>query len=251
MLKASLLSLALFMSFTLGCGGQSRRLPIDGTGDPAPTPTPAVITAAQVFSNTAQTLVFQNGYGDITTVEIIPVDANHSTWHYTKTETRAYWAPGVAQAELFFDLERDATSAWYSTGGIMNEPLGGPNPQFPNPVIMQRYPVPQTAGQARPYLILPSATGFSYETTFTDTIPIGNGEFVTFPGTHWKASSYMEFVTTPMFTGMAYVSDQWEGPCIHEKWWFAPGIGMVKVAPILEGVCSPSTDTNLVMVRIK
>lgn len=231
------LTLALFLfSITIisGCAGR---------------PNPPMLTADQIFSNKAETWTFQNGYGDITTVEVIPVDANHTTWHYGKTVTRAYWAPGVPQAEIWFDLERDAEGNWFSTGGVMNMPQGGPNPNFPDPVIMTRYPVPQDAGQPRPYLILPARTGFAYQAVFADTLPIGTNKLIAVPGTVWKTSSYVEFVDTPVYSGLAYVSDQWEGQCVHEKWWLAPSIGMVKVLPIDEGFCT-GTDPKLAMVRI-
>lgn len=232
MAKTTLAFFLLTISAILsGCGGR----PV----------APHVLTAADIFSNKAETWTFQNSYGDITTIEVTPVDANHSTWHYTKTTDRAYWQAGVPQAEVWFDLERDSSGNWYSTGGVVNEPLGAFGSA---PVVDMRYAVSTKAGQQRPYLILPHSADFAYQTLFDDTVPGENGALVTFPDMQWKTSSYMEFVSTPVYTGMAYVSDQWEGACVHEKWWLAPNVGLVKVAPMYCG--GPSADPKVTMVRI-
>jgi hypothetical protein len=218
-------TMLVFLFALIGCGGKIQKL--------ATSPTPTPLTAAQVFSNTAETWNFKNSSGDTTTIEVIRVDENHSTWHYTKSAGRAYWAPPTPNAEIWFDLERDFLGDWYSTGGLVNEPG----------IPMQRYAVTTKAGQPRPYLILPSLADFSYTAIFDDVIPSGDGQVFVAPNTPWKTSSYMEFVTTPVFTGMAYVSDQFEGPCIHEKWYFAPKIGMVKILPVAQiSDCAPGSS---------
>ena len=232
-MSSRIVTFFLLLSLTIlsGCGGR-----------PA---APHILTAADIFSNKAETWTFQNGWGDITTIEVSPVDANHSIWHYTKTAARAYWQPGVEQAEDWFDLERDAQGNWYSTGGVENMPLGAFGSA---PVLNLRYSVTTKPGQQRPYLILPSVADFSYQTLFDDTVPGNDGTLVTLPNLTWKTSSYMAFVQTPAYTGMAYVSDQWEGSCVHEIWWFAPNLGLVKVAPMYCG--GPAADPNATMVRI-
>lgn len=234
---------ALILVFSLllaGCGGIVAPRPFSTT--------PEVITSAQVFKNVAETWTFQNPRGELTWVDIIPVDENHTTWHYRKNATDAYWAPTTPAAEIWFDLEKDSTGAWYSTGGVVNEPLGCS--VCVGPTIMSRYPVATKPGQNRPYLILPADSTQPVSTAiFDDVFPIGNGLFNTAVNEQWQTFSGTEFVSTPVFTGLAYVSDQWEGPCIHERWWFAPGIGMVKVAPLFEGACTLE-DPNETMVRI-
>jgi hypothetical protein len=207
-----------------------------------------MLTADQIFSNKAETWLFKNGWGDTTTIEVIPVDANHTTWHYTKTAARAYWLPSVEQAENWFDLERDSTGAWYSTGGVDSMPVGCN--WCDSPFVNMRYPVVTKDGYPRPYLILPAKADYSYDTVLDDTIPWGQGVLKTFPNTTWKTSSYMEYVSTPVFKGFAYVSDQWEGTCVHEKWYFAPGLGLVKVVPFIEGSCEWKIDPNVTMVRV-
>lgn len=231
------------------CGGQIPKMPINPIHVATPTPTPVpvntsqapiIITSDQIFKNIAETWTFQNGFGDLSWVDVNPVDANHSIWHYHKNATEAYWDGGTPQAELWFYLEKDAAGNWYSTGGIMNAPEGD------NPVLMVTYPVNTKPGNARPYLILPAATGFSYSTLFDDIYPIGGTTLKTDVNTVWATASYTEQVSIPFFTGLAYVSDQTEGTCIREKWYFAPGMGMVKVSPL---EC-PGVDPRLDNIRI-
>lgn len=238
---------ALILVFVLafvGCGGIVAPKPVN----PNPQNKPIVITSAEVNKNIAETWTFENARGELTWVDIIPVDENHTTWHYRKIATGAYWAPTTPQAELWFDMEKDSTGAWYSTGGVVNEPIGCS--VCVGPIIMQRYPVATKAGQNRPYLIIPADSAQPVSTAiFDDMFPIGNGLLNTAVNEQWQTFTGTEFVSTPVYTGMALISDQWEGVCIHEKWWFAPGFGMVKVAPLFEGVCALD-DPDETMVRI-
>ncbi|HET7871033.1 MAG TPA: hypothetical protein VFL42_00885 [Terriglobales bacterium] len=199
---------------------------------------PHVITAEEVFLNRAEVWTFQNRYGDLTMIEVVPADASHSVWHYTKSHSRAYWSPGVKGAELWFNLERDETGAWYSTGGRVVFPEGCP---WCSPGSQDfSYQVAPDPGKARPYKII--ASGFSsYETTFND---IGVAD------TFWQTASYMERVSTPFYTGVGLVSEQHEGQCVIEKWTFAPGLGLIKVEPKDAGDCK-GLDPNLTMVRIR
>jgi hypothetical protein len=79
-------------------------------------------------------------------------------------------------------------------------------------------------------------------------------------GEEWRTEFYLEDVDTPIYSGLAAVSEQRENcnatftnpGCGHEKWWFAPGLGLVKVWQInssdgIEG----DLDTKLIMVRVK
>jgi hypothetical protein len=42
-------------------------------------------------------------------------------------------------------------------------------------------------------------------------------------------------VQTPIYTGPAIVSEQFEGQCGHELWYFAPGFGLVKIESPYDG----------------
>lgn len=229
MAKATLASLLLAITLISGCGA------------PQNTDT-SQIRADQVFANKAETWTFQNAYGDISTIEVIRVDSHHTTWHYTKTATRAYWSPGVEQAEIWFYMEKDPDGGWYSTGGVVNMPFGDFGS---DPVLNVRYPVSTQKGYPRPYLILPAQTAFSYVTQFDDIVAINGQNLTHIPNQIWRTASYTDQCDTPVYKGPCLVSDQWEGTFIHEKWWFAPGVGLVKVAPLWW------PDPNITMVRIR
>jgi hypothetical protein len=108
--------LILLLSLLIGCR--------DVTPRATPTPTP-VVTAAQVFSNIAETWTFKNGYGDLTSIDVAPQPDGSTVWHYTKNSDRAYWQPGIPQAELYFRMELDGNQ-WYSPDFRVLFPLGCP-----------------------------------------------------------------------------------------------------------------------------
>jgi hypothetical protein len=224
-MKSTMLVALLFL--LIGCGGTSPQL------TPA---THQTITAAQVFSNVAETWAFQDGYGDLMQIDVQPVDANHTIWHYTKNADRAYWMPNGQSAELYFFLERDSSGAWYSTGGHIIAPFGFPwDTTVPRPAQDFIYATTSTPGHPRPYLIL-ADSGKGVDTVFLDTAG---------PDTPW--------ITEMSAENGFLVSEQWEGSCpnqAHEKWSFKPGAGLWKVEPFTQGDCNNPTDPKLVMVRI-
>ncbi|MFL6314819.1 MAG: hypothetical protein ACJ71W_22160 [Terriglobales bacterium] len=224
-MKSTMLVLAL--SLLVGCGGATS--PLTSQLQPTATPTPTPITAAEVFSNHAETWEFKNGYGDLTWIDVAPQPDGSTVWHYTKNAARAYWMPDGIDAEDYFDLEQDATGAWYSTGGRIIAPFGFPWDVTHTPQDFT-YATEGIAGHPRPYLIL-ADSGITDDTIFPDITA----------ETRWKTMMYVE-------KGML-ISEQWEGPCIHEKWYFAIGRGLVKVIPFDQGSCN-GTDPLLTMERI-
>lgn len=230
-------SILMFSKFVLcaavlmlisACGGQMMPPPtspvMTGSGDC--TANCPVITAASVFSNIAETWVFQNGYGDPTYIDVLPQPDGSTIWHYTKTFCRSYWTPGACRAELYFNLSL-IDGKWYSTGGHVMLPEGAP--WNPNPIDFV-YTVESDPGQPRPYLIL-ADSGTVDNTTLPDPSP----------GTRWTTKMYVQ-------NGFL-VSEQWEGACVHEKWWFQIGRGLVRVEPLDTGSCTPA-DLNLIMHRV-
>lgn len=219
--------LVLLLSLLIGCGGAMP--PITSQLQHA-TPTPTPITAAQVFSNHAETWEFKNGHGDLTWIDVAPQPDGSTVWHYTKNADRAYWMEGGQSAEIYFFLDVDATGAWYSTGGHIIAPFGFPWDATHTPQDFT-YAAVGIPGHPRPYLIIGDSG------TNVDTVFPGDG----LAQTRWKTSTYTE-------NGML-VSEQWEGQCIHEKWYFAIGRGLVKVIPYDNGSCT-GLDTLLTMERI-
>lgn len=210
-------------ALTIGCGGRAPGM--------LAAPAGRIIIPDMVFSNRAETWTFQNGWGDLTWIDIRPDGEGKAVWHYRKNAARAYWTPGAGGAELWFKLERDASGRWYSTGGRISFPEGAPWDR-PAPVPREfDYAVEGDPGMPRPYLIL-AESGFEVNTTFPDD-----------PGPHtrWRTRMYSE-------AGML-VSEQWEGEFVHERWWFEPGRGMVRVEPLDLGNGKPA-DSRLVMTRV-
>lgn len=239
------------------------------------------ITAAQVFTAAmvGQTWTFQNGYGDTTVIRIEQAPAegaagftgNNVVFHYTKSNTRAYWNPGTPDAELWFVLHEQLDGSWSSTASLINFPEScGFCTDPPNWKTLTSNVRP-VSGKPIPYGIIPASasrvkilvdTAYQSYTLFDrpepdfSEVPLaqpsGNG-----PGTPWRNIFYVEDVATPVYSGPAMVSEQWEGPCFptmlagcaHEKWYFAPGLGLVKVIPLNIGA-GDNADPMLIMQRI-
>jgi hypothetical protein len=228
LLSTCMKSTTLALLFVLvGCGGSSANL-TPATAQSAP------IAASQVFGNIAETWTFQNGYGDISTIDVMPQADGSTVWHYLKNADRAYWAPGVSQAELYFYLAPDSNGQWYSTGGHIIFPIGCPWCSGP---LDLKYTVGLVPGLPRPYLII-GDSGTGVDTAYEDSSG-PNGQV------HWRTKMYVE-------DGFL-ISEQWEGDCptqAHEKWWFKPGAGLWKVEPLTQGNCYIPTDPNLIVQRI-
>jgi hypothetical protein len=264
----SALSLILFLA---GCTGHASK-PASKSG-PELNPTPASVTihAGEVFDTAmiGQTWVFQNGYGDQTVINVQPAqfceagicDGKSVIWHYTKSPCRAYWQPGVCGAELWFVIHQEADGSWRSIASKINFPKGCPyslcEPSTAATVATQN---PQAIpGMPLPYTVIP-ASGTSGQAYTTKTAYISWWQIgvltddvvaLNFPVTRvaWSTTSGVEQIDTPK-TGAAnaLVSEQFEDT-VHEKWWFAPGLGLVKVAPIDQG--HRRFDPKLVMLRVR
>lgn len=257
-----LLSLSLF-----GCGGivndQDSPAP-RATPTPAPVTAPVTITAAQVFSaSIGQVWTFRNGYGDLTTITIeAPPSGNYLpagsvVFHYRKNACRAYPAAGVCGAEYLFALSPEADGSWRSifTGFIFPDTP----PAWANGSHLWTADFQQVPGMPLPYTIIPATA----TTGITNSVPtdydrwddagvVNFDSIISGPAAarvRWQTDSYIENVSTLVYSGPGLVSDQFESACIHEKWYFAPGLGLVKVIPLDNGSCTPG-DPLLTMERI-
>lgn len=244
----------------IACGGSSLpRLPQDGSSDPAssPTPTPVSITikASDILNMgmIGETWTFQNGNGAINTFEIQAVpanagcrDGNNLAIHMTKTVTNTYWQMGAPAAEVFTLLHQNPDGSWRATANLINMPQGS---LFSGPMVVTSDIIDNRPEMPLPYMIAPmdTSTGqhFIFETRSSGTgaqglsyvcnIPDGTPLAGPMDGEYWRTDFYIENVSTPLYSGPAIVSDQFEGVCGHEKWYFAPNLGIVEIKPLNDG----------------
>jgi hypothetical protein len=240
---------------------------------------PPVFTADQIFNpQIGETWVLQNAYGDLTTiaVEAAPDPAacrngKSIVLHFTKNSPEAYWQPGE-QAELWFVLHQEPSGMWESSESILDLPPriidGGIHSSFS--IVVQQSTQP---GVPTGFNIVPASVDRNISTAIeTQIVEAGLADVQTFecipvthPGqangtvSHWMTQFYVEDVVTPVYTGPAAVSEQWEGPCFpegqpgcaHEKWYFAPDLGLVKIVPLDAGSGHDDVDPNLAISRIR
>jgi len=258
------------LAVLVGCGGSV---------NPRPSAAAAkTITSADVFNTgmIGQTWTFHNGYGDATTIAIESAPAiaagfggNNVVFHYKKDNARAYWNPGTPDAELWFVLHQQADTSWTSTASLIsfqescvfcNDP-----PHWTSLTANSR-PV---AGKPIPYAIIPASvtsgttntidTMYDLHMAFNNAEPDFSDITLTQPSISqvpWHNSFYIENVALPIYAGPAIVSEQWEGPCFpdmqpgcaHEKWYFAPAVGLVLVMPLNIGA-GDNADPQLTMFR--
>lgn len=216
--------------------------------------------------------MFHDGYGNSLSINVwvggptTYLPANTVIWSYDKSACNAYWEPGICSAHLDFPLVKQPDGSYASVSSLMTFPYGCSWCIGWTLATMDVQPV---IGEPTPYVVIPAKATLGY-ISIIDTEYIGywkTGE-VTFDSvvglvgpstpTHWRTVSYIEYITTPTFSGYALVSEQWEGPCFdstgaiyspqpgctHEKWYFAPALGLVKIQ-----VFAPTNDRNLDMVR--
>lgn len=239
------------------------------------------ITAAQVFYSpnpctSGQHLGlwrFFDGYGDQMTINIwcpsTDLGAGTVVWSYDKFDfgtCRGYWQPGTCNAHLDFLLTPQPDGSYVSPASLITFPQGC---SWCIGWTIATADVTSVPGEATPYVIIP-ATATTGHITVTDTDYVGhwltgtlnfNSIVAQVPSsamTHWRTESYIQNVQTPSYNGPALISEQWEGPCFdstgtveqdqpgctHEKWSFAPAVGLVKVQ-----VFYPTNDRNLDMMR--
>lgn len=262
--------LALLCVLLVGCGGSVK----PHSSSLALT----TIKSADVFNTgmIGQTWTFHNGYGDTTTISIEPAPAvaagfggNNVVFHFRKDNARAYWNPGTPDAELWFVLHQQADTSWTSTASLIS---------FPKSCIFCKNPPNWTSltanvrpidGMPMPYGIIPAAaksdtktmidTMYDLHMAFNDAEPDFADITLTQPTVAqvpWRNNFYIEYEFLPIYSGPVIASEQWEGPCFpvmqagcaHEIWYFAPGIGLVEIAPINLGA-GDNADPQLTMYR--
>jgi hypothetical protein len=236
----------------------------------------ATLAAADIYTPRAGDVwTFVNGYGDTTTItsEAAPDpvacrSGRNIVWHYRKNAARAYWNPGVAEAELLFVLHQNPDSSWRSTASVISLPQVTPATQTWDildsppgvPIPYQSVPPTLHQGDTLVYETLADAIGGYGLFTLACTVPDGELVAQLGHGEEWRTEFYVEDVTTPVYSGPAAVTEARENcnaaytnpGCGHEKWWFAPGFGLVKVWQLNTGSgVDGDEDPKLIMLRVK
>jgi hypothetical protein len=258
------LIIVLFLLSLVGCGGSVKPVasatptPTAVLADfPAPTPVTenVMITADSVFNMgmIGQTWTFQNALGmtNTFTIEAAPSPAacrggNNLVIHMTKTDKNTYWLLGADQAEILFLLHQNPDGSWRSTASLVNTPLGS---TFGGPAVSSSDVIDNRPGMPMPYMIAPPDTstgndliyesrsaafgvnGLTYDCTIPPDFPLTGPQ----DGRYFRTDFYLAEVSTPIYSGPAIVSDQFEGDCGHERWYFAPNLGIVEIESLNDG----------------
>jgi hypothetical protein len=220
------------------------------------------ITGAQVFNSSmlGQSWTFTNNLGDQTFISIEPLPANNAyvsnclQWNYQKSRGRAYWSPGAIGAGLHFILCPQVDGSWISAGSLMHGTTGagGTGTFWSSTAQVQQVPGEQFPG----YLIIPAQggstastmpshyKGYSLANVETYSSIIGNPATTT-STVPWTTIASVAHICVPFqnWCGDTLVSEQLEncdstmtnGGCVHEKWYLAPGLGLVQVDVLYEG----------------
>jgi|GEM_PF-2579542 hypothetical protein len=171
-----------------------------------------------------------------------------------KSNDRCYWMVNVHGAELWFPLHFEADGSSRSISSVMDLrngcPWCGPTGQAStDPYILSSQVVDNQPGMPMPYLITPpTVTTGDHLINDTRVCGVAAGSGLTYDpstpapplcgptdGEYWRTDFYIDNVSTPVYTGPAIASDQFEGMCGHEKWYFAPGWGIVKIEQPYDG----------------
>ena len=193
------------------------------------------------------------------------ISGENLVWHYTKScsddpaGTRAYWEPNIPYAELWFMLHRQSDGSWIHNHMLINFPescawCGGATNITDD--------VATPSGEPTPYLIVPATSGdlITHYIHWTDSSKMTWDSIMVGPplaAVFWRTKSYVEEVQTPVYSGPALVSEQWEYcendgvGCGHEKWYFAPNWGLIKVQPFNVGNGEAAYTSKQDMIRLR
>jgi hypothetical protein len=202
-----------------------------------------------------QSWVMANEQGELTFFDTIAVQnvgcetGEEVDLRITKDSAETYWEPGLIHAELHWIMHHDSLGQWRAVASLIH--WDNPDPAWDygtdvsidyipkDPVAYLVYPLPPNPGQQL------SETGYAQwyldgdQQTSSCLIGAEMG-----PLFRWTSKLYVETVETPAYSGPAVVNEEFEGcsssaqetpdsvACAHEKWYFAPGIGLVEINSI-------------------
>jgi hypothetical protein len=226
------------------CGGSAPADPFQ------PSQSPKTFTATDLFPIKAgDKWTMVNDLGDHTFFEVQPGPAKAACeageiliLRISKDHARTYWHPNDAGAEDRYYMKRDADGLWR---GIQDSPtLELPNIFGTDALTIQWRPV---AGKLVPYVIVPPVIGVGEKAEYitqyhgwqksastTDCLA-GQAQF-DIGLSDWSSTFTTAQVDTPAYKGVAIMNEQREGPVVHEKWYFAPGVGLVQIESLTPGM---------------
>ncbi len=201
--------------------------------------------------------------GNLTHFEITPISSgacetgNMLRTITTKDIASAYWAAGLPGAYDIGALKQEPDGSWLAVGAELHHDVYGALPAENNTMRMI------TVSGKSPYLIAPSPlmadsarsgaltlTGYADYDLWTDVMTLdclsSPPNQVSGPN-RWTSKISWQVVDTPVYKGEAVLNNEFEmctpeqeaqdssvpdPTCIHEKWYFAPGVGIVEVNAI-------------------
>ena len=215
-----------------------------------------IYSASELFPfHAGQSWVMANDRGELTFFETLSVQnvgcqAGESVdLHITKQNADSYWNPGLSNAEVHWIMHQDKNGQWRAVASLIHWDNPDPSWNFGKDVSIDYVPVDPQA-----YLVVPAHLGVSESLTKTGYAQwylnrveqtsscLMNSEKG--PLFRWTSKLYVETVSTPVYSGPAVVTEEFEGcssplqetansvACAHEKWYFAPGVGLVEINSI-------------------
>lgn len=204
--------------------------------------------------------------GHVSHFELIPVanvgceSGDLLDMHITKEHPEDYWEVGLAGAEIHWIMRRNPNGDYQAVASqiLWDTSVSNPHPKFgvlPYPTIDYVFDTYSYGGNnsADAYLVMPGtysgpvtryggATWWDSNDQVTNDCIKGTGTLG--PDTPWTSVITMQNVDTPVYFGPAIANDEYEGchpdnlncGAAHETWYFAPGIGLVEINALWEGV---------------
>jgi hypothetical protein len=243
-MKALFTSVLIAVLGTLGCGSQGR------------------FTAAELFPVQAgQSWHMVNQFGDVTTwsVEAVPANSSCETdggrmlgLRITKDNPRTYWGLGIPEASDLWVLHQDPDGSWRSVQDTPSFPQSCPWCSGNTSATLDWRPIPGRpivntvipAGISKGQTVGAPTAYHLYEAWQTTTL-----ECIAAPSTDKGVQEGMLFqeslvmIDTPVYSGWGMLTDQHEQG-VHEKWYFAPGIGLVEIQAY-------NINSNVLAITIK
>lgn len=215
-----------------------------------------VYSADSIFPfRPGQSWVMANDRGELTFFETLPVQnigcqtGESVDLHITKQNADSYWNPGLVNAEVHWIMHHDTNGGWRAVASLIHWDNPDPSWNFGKDISIDYVPMDPQA-----YLVVPAQLGAGQRITDTgyaqwylnrvEQTPSCLMNAEKGPLFRWTSKLYVETVNTPVYSGPAVVNEEFEGcssplqetpnsvACAHEKWYFAPGVGLVEINSI-------------------